>query len=45
MSIMLLSPGTDDDTWLLLASMTLILDGWDGGFWYVSLCPCFESVL
>ncbi len=44
MSIMLLSPGMDDVTWLLLAFMTLIVDGRDGGFWYLSLCPCFESV-
>ncbi len=45
MSIMLLSPGIDDVTWLSLAFMTLIVDGRDGGFWYVSLCLCFEFVL
>ena len=45
MSIMLLSPGTDDVIWLLLAYTTLIVDGRDGGFWYFSLCSCFVSVL
>ena len=44
MSIMLLSPGIDDVTWLSLAFMTLIVDGRDDGFWYVSFCPCFVSV-
>ena len=37
MSIMLLRPGTDDATWLLLAFMTLIVDGRDGGF---GMFPC-----
>jgi hypothetical protein len=37
MSIMLLSPGTDYITWLLLAFMTLIVDGWKVDF---CVCPC-----
>ena len=36
MSIKLLSPGTDDVTWLSLDLLTLILEGSDGGFWKVS---------
>ena len=45
MSNVLLSPGKDDVTWLLLAFMTLIVDGRDGGFWCISLCSCIVSVL
>jgi len=45
MSIMLLSPGMDDVTWLSLAFMSIIVDDRDGGLWYVSFCPCFVLVL
>ena len=37
MFMKLLSPGTDDVTWLWLDFLTLILEGSDGGFWWVSL--------
>ena len=44
MSTMLLSPGTDDVSWLSLDFPTLIVEGRDGGFPYACFCPCFVSI-
>ena len=44
MSIELLSPGTDDVSWLSLDVPTLIVEGRDGGFPYACFCPSFASI-
>jgi hypothetical protein len=44
MSIKLLSPGTDDVSWLSLDVPTSIVEGRDGGFPYACFCSCFVSI-
>ncbi len=44
MSIKLLSPGTDDVSWLSLDVPTLIVEGRDGGFPYACFCSCFVYI-